>query len=69
MAALCDGLRVDHVIGLFRTYGRPLVASHSSIRLTNPRSEAESSAHGPHVGRHRRDCRDLGVVLISFACR
>ena len=38
-AALYDGCRVDHLVGLYRTYGRPLAGSPSSTR---PRSRCKS---------------------------
>lgn len=42
MAALFDGLRVDHVIGLFRTYGRP----RTGDPFFTPAAEADQIAQG-----------------------
>jgi 4-alpha-glucanotransferase len=42
MAALFDGLRVDHVIGLFRTYGRPVTGEP----FFTPADEPDQIAQG-----------------------
>lgn len=44
MAALFDGLRVDHVIGLFRTYGRPLVGDPFFTPADEPSQIAQGRA-------------------------
>lgn len=44
MAALFDGLRVDHVIGLFRTYGRPLVGDPFFTPADEPAQIAQGRA-------------------------
>jgi 4-alpha-glucanotransferase len=64
MAALYDGLRVDHVIGVYRTYGRP---PHGEP-FFNPADEAAQRAQGEIVIDILRQAgidviaEDLGVV-------
>jgi 4-alpha-glucanotransferase len=47
MASLYDGLRVDHTIGLYRTYGRP----HAGEPFYTPRDEPTQIAQGEEVMR------------------
>ena len=64
MAALFDGIRVDHVIGLYRTYGRP---KHGAP-FFNPSDEPTQIAQGTTVltilqsTGVRLIAEDLGVV-------
>lgn len=64
MAALFDGLRVDHVIGIYRTYGRP---PHGEP-FFNPSDEPSQLAQGEAVltalkaGGVELFAEDLGVV-------
>jgi 4-alpha-glucanotransferase len=64
MAALFDGIRVDHVIGLYRTYGRP---AHGQP-FFNPADEATQIAQGAAILGILREtgagliAEDLGVV-------
>ena len=64
MAALYDGLRVDHVIGVYRTYGRP----PQGDPFFNPPDEASQRAQGEIVIDILRTAgidviaEDLGVV-------
>lgn len=64
MAALFDGLRVDHVIGLFRTYGRP----RTGDPFFTPATEPEQIAQGRAIMRILSGAglsviaEDLGVV-------
>jgi len=45
MAALYDGLRIDHLVGLYRTYGRPV----SGEPFFSPADEASQIAQGEAV--------------------
>ena len=47
MAALYDGYRVDHLIGLYRTYGRP----PAGPPFFSPPHEAEQIRQGEHIMR------------------
>lgn len=58
MAALFDGLRVDHVIGLFRTYGRPLAGDP----FFTPADETDQIAQGRAL---MRILAESGLVLIA----
>lgn len=58
MAALFDGLRVDHVIGLFRTYGRPL----SGEPFFTPADEPDQIAQGRAL---MRILAESGLSLIA----
>lgn len=64
MAALYDGLRVDHTIGLYRTYGRP----RDGEPCFSPADEPSQIAQGQAVLRILADsglsliAEDLGVV-------
>jgi 4-alpha-glucanotransferase len=64
MAALYDGLRVDHVIGIYRTYGRP----PDGEPFFNPAEEEAQVAQGEAVLRALQAsgleliAEDLGVV-------
>jgi 4-alpha-glucanotransferase len=58
MAALFDGLRVDHVIGLFRTYGRPLAGDP----FFTPADEPDQIAQGRAL---MRILAESGLVLIA----
>jgi len=58
MAALFDGLRVDHVIGLFRTYGRP----PGGEPFFTPARESDQIAQGRAV---MRVLAASGLVLIA----
>ncbi|MCC7008109.1 MAG: 4-alpha-glucanotransferase [Acidobacteria bacterium] len=64
MAALYDGLRVDHVIGIYRTYGRP----PGGVPFFSPEGEAAQVAQGEAVLRALQQsglaliAEDLGVV-------
>jgi 4-alpha-glucanotransferase len=64
-ATLFDGYRVDHVVGFYRTYVRPL--DGSDARFT-PADQEEQTALGEHVLAVFRDpgteiiAEDLGVV-------
>jgi 4-alpha-glucanotransferase len=58
MAALFDGLRVDHVIGLFRTYGRPLVGDP----FFTPPDEPDQITQGQAL---MRILAESGLVLIA----
>jgi 4-alpha-glucanotransferase len=64
MAELYDGYRVDHLVGLFRTYGRPVEGEP----FFNPSTEHEQRAQGEAILRILLEARgviiaeDLGVV-------
>jgi len=58
MAALFDGIRVDHVIGLYRTYGRP----RHGEPFFNPADEPTQIAQGTDV---LTILRSTGVELIA----
>jgi 4-alpha-glucanotransferase len=64
MAALFDGIRVDHVIGLYRTYGRP----PGGEPFFTPAGEAAQRAQGQAVLRILQEsgtsiiAEDLGLV-------
>jgi 4-alpha-glucanotransferase len=58
MAALFDGIRVDHVIGLYRTYGRP---AHGQP-FFNPPDEATQIEQGAAI---LGILRETGVSLIA----
>jgi 4-alpha-glucanotransferase len=64
MAALYDGVRVDHLVGLFRTYGRP----PEGPAFFSPAAQGDQIAQGETMLRLLRDCgatiiaEDLGVV-------
>jgi 4-alpha-glucanotransferase len=58
MAALCTGVRVDHVVGLFRTYGRP----RTGEPFFTPEDEASQRAQGEAV---LTVLRDSGMALIA----
>jgi 4-alpha-glucanotransferase len=64
MAELFDGYRVDHLVGLFRTFGRPLVGEP----FFNPATEPEQAAQGEAILRILLEAgggiiaEDLGVV-------
>jgi 4-alpha-glucanotransferase len=58
MAALFDGLRVDHVIGLFRTYGRP----PDGAPFFTPARECDQIAQGRAV---MGILAESGLVLIA----
>jgi 4-alpha-glucanotransferase len=58
MAALFDGLRVDHVIGLFRTYGRPA----GGEPFFTPAEEPDQIAQGRAL---MRILAESGLVLIA----
>jgi 4-alpha-glucanotransferase len=45
MAALFDGYRVDHLVGLYRTYGRPVRGEP----FFNPAEEADQRRQGEHI--------------------
>jgi 4-alpha-glucanotransferase len=63
-AALYDGCRVDHLVGLYRTYGRPVVGEP----FFNPADESMQIAQGEAILRvflasgMRIIAEDLGVV-------
>ena len=65
MAELFDGYRVDHLVGLFRTYGRPLTGEPAFF---NPAEEPAQTAQGETILRILLEARgviiaeDLGVV-------
>ena len=65
MAELYDGYRVDHLVGLFRTYGRPLSGEPAFF---NPGTEPEQIAQGEAILRVLLEAgsviiaEDLGVV-------
>jgi 4-alpha-glucanotransferase len=65
MAALFDGLRVDHVVGLYRTYGRP---RDGGDPFFSPADEAAQTQQGEAVLGILREtgleliAEDLGVV-------
>jgi 4-alpha-glucanotransferase len=65
MAELFDGYRVDHLVGLFRTYGRPLSGEPAFF---NPDTEDAQTAQGEAILRILLDAggviiaEDLGVV-------
>ena len=54
MAALYDGYRVDHLVGLFRTYGKP--PAGRSVLQSRRRAGADRAGRGdsPHSARERR---------------
>jgi len=54
MAALFDGYRVDHLVGLYRTFGRPAAGEP----FFNPSGEAAQTAQGEHI---------LGILLATGA--
>jgi 4-alpha-glucanotransferase len=64
MAALYDGYRVDHLVGLYRTFGRP----PGGEAFFNPSDEAEQVAQGETLLTIFREsgvpviAEDLGVV-------
>jgi 4-alpha-glucanotransferase len=58
MAALYDGLRVDHVIGLYRTYGRPIEGDP----FFTPADESDQIAQGEAV---LRVLSESGLALIA----
>ena len=58
MASLFDGLRVDHVIGLFRTYGRPATGDP----FFTPEHEPDQIAQGRAI---MRILADSGLVIIA----
>lgn len=58
MAALFDGVRVDHVIGLFRTYGRPA----SGDPFFTPAAEPDQIAQGRAL---MQMLAESGLVLIA----
>lgn len=64
MAALYDGFRVDHLVGLFRTYGKPPTGE----AFFNPASEPDQIRQGETILGILRDtgaaiiAEDLGVV-------
>ena len=64
MAALFDGYRVDHLVGLYRTYGRP----RRGDPFFNPADEASQRRQGEHILRTLLGtgaailAEDLGVV-------
>lgn len=58
MAAMFDGLRVDHVIGLFRTYGRPPEGEPYFI----PATEDDQIAQGRAI---MQIFADTGLTLIA----
>jgi 4-alpha-glucanotransferase len=58
MAALFDGIRVDHVIGLYRTYGRP----RGGEPFFTPSDEPAQRAQGQAV---LRILRDSGLAIIA----
>lgn len=58
MASLYDGLRVDHVIGIYRTYGRPAVGEP----FFNPPDEPSQVAQGEAV---LTALQATGVLLIA----
>jgi len=65
MAELYDGYRVDHLVGLYRTYGRPLSGAPAFF---NPADEATQIAQGEAILRILLEsgsviiAEDLGVV-------
>jgi 4-alpha-glucanotransferase len=65
MAELYDGYRVDHLVGLFRTYGRPLSGGPAFF---NPGTEPAQIAQGEAILRVLLEAgsviiaEDLGVV-------
>jgi 4-alpha-glucanotransferase len=65
MACLYDALRVDHAIGVYRTYGRPV---HGGDPFFTPSDEPDQIAQGEAVLRALGDsgleliAEDLGVV-------
>jgi len=64
MAALYDGYRVDHLVGLFRTYGRPPIGAP----FFNPSEERSQVAQGETILRILIEsgaaiiAEDLGVI-------
>lgn len=64
MDELFDGYRVDHVVGLFRTYGKPVAGE----AFFNPQGEAAQIAQGEAIlrilleGRAEIIAEDLGLV-------
>jgi 4-alpha-glucanotransferase len=58
MAALFDGIRVDHVVGLYRTYGRP----SEGEPFFSPADEAAQTAQGEAV---LRILLETGLTLIA----
>ena len=58
-AALYDGIRVDHVVGLYRTYGRPAVGGSRSSR------RAEEPRRSPRAKRSCGLLRESGLALIA----
>ena len=64
MAALFDGIRVDHLVGLFRTYGRPAAGDP----FFNPSNQPDQIAQGETLLRILIEsgatiiAEDLGVV-------
>jgi len=64
MAALYDGVRIDHLVGFFRTYGRP----RGGAPFFNPAHERQQIAQGEAILRIFLETRsalvgeDLGVV-------
>jgi 4-alpha-glucanotransferase len=58
MASLFDGLRVDHVIGLFRTYGRP----REGTPFFTPADEDDQRRQGETIVSI---LRDAGIDLIA----
>jgi 4-alpha-glucanotransferase len=65
MAALFDGFRVDHLVGFYRTYGRP---RDGGTPFFTPSSELDQIALGEHLlrifsgGHSEIIAEDLGVV-------
>ncbi len=58
MAELYDGIRIDHTIGLYRTYGRPA----SGEPFFTPADEADQIAQGEQI---MRILKESGLALIA----
>ena len=64
MAALYDGFRVDHLVGFYRTYGKP----HGGAPFFTPADEPSQLAQGEHVLQAFKEsgaivvAEDLGVI-------
>lgn len=70
-ASLYDRFRIDHLVGFYRTYSRPLAARFDAKgKLVagefDPKDEKDQIAHGERViGAIRDSARELGSQLIA----
>ena len=67
MAALYDGFRVDHLVGFFRTYGRPAGRRRrSSIPADEPAQIAQGEADSADSSRGQRRARSSPRISASM---